>query len=250
MESKEKDYLNSLINEVKEIEKFVEGISVLGRNDSDETTRELIYFNDIDSWLNNVNYLTEQISDSAKIVLRILEVDKDKKHSFWGTENREAYYYNENIMFRLTILWDLLAQISNVVFKLNENVDDIHYKRFFDKYSNESKCTEPVYQVAKQVKDYLDEIEGEITENPWTGNHDYVNELRNSFTHRLNPHIVNFNNGIFRRPQNEKSGTTLPTHPLFELKRILEDYVQVYRFIFIIRNKYVKEFEGTSSNGK
>ncbi|MGE6719557.1 Cthe_2314 family HEPN domain-containing protein [Peribacillus frigoritolerans] len=241
MQKEEYKYLNSLIQEVKEIVPFNVGIFIMGNSNSDSLTKELIYLNDIDGWLRNLNYIIEQINKSGEMVLEILNKQEERTHSFWGIEDREAYYYIENIMFRLTILWDILAQLANDVFEVKEPIDGIHYKTFFIRHSKQSKSNEEIYIIAEEIKNYLDENEGDNTENPWKGNHKYVNNLRNSFTHRLNPHLVNFHNGIFNRKENEKSGITLPTSPLYELKRILEDYVQVYKFVLKIKNDYVKE---------
>ncbi|MFJ7512556.1 Cthe_2314 family HEPN domain-containing protein [Peribacillus simplex] len=241
MQQSEKEYLTSLIDKVNIIDKYNEGFYIMGKNSLDENMKTLVNFNDIDSWVDNLNYINVQVKNSAKTLFDILEKNKDIKHSFSGIENREAYYFTENIMFRVSILWDLLAQLTNTVFQLNENVDGIHHWAFFEKYAANSKRKEPFYTFTKSVYTYFQEIECSQDTNPWKGNFKFAKNLRNSFTHSLNPHIVNFNNGNFRRQGDKLKGANIPTSPLYETKRLLEDFVQAYDFIVDVRNNYVKQ---------
>ena len=241
MNEVEKRYLTSLIEKANVFEFFNDGMYIMGNLESDETTKGLVYLNDIDGWLRNINYLIEQINESANTVMNFIERENETKFSFWGTEHSEAFYYTENIMFRLTILWDLLAQLCNTVFKLNEEADCVSYKKFFKKYNDEKYEYNGLKEMAELVVSYISEEENdEKHTNPWNGNHTYVNNLRNSFTHRLNPHIVNFHNASFKKAGNEKDGMTFPVHPLYEIKRMLEDYNKAYIFISTVRKKVVK----------
>ncbi|HGE5804344.1 TPA: Cthe_2314 family HEPN domain-containing protein [Bacillus thuringiensis] len=241
MKQSEKEYLSSLVEKVGIIEKLNEGFYILGNSSLDENMKTLVNCNDVDSWIDNINYLNEQVKNSAKTLFGIIEKNKDTQHSFSGIENREAYYYTENIMFRISILWDLLAQLTNTVFQLNENVDEIHHWGFFEKYSANSRRNEPFYTFTNSVNTYFQENDCSHDKNPWKGNFRFAKNLRNSFTHSLNPHIVNFNNGNFNRQANKHNGTTLPTSPLYETKRLLEDFVQAYEFTVEVRNNYVNQ---------
>lgn len=240
MEIHEYEYLKSLVENVTEIGLINEGIFVMGSSKEDEGTKNLIYINDIDGWIRNINYLIKSINFSADTVLTLLKSKEIKSFSFWGDENREEYYYTENIMFRLVTMWDLLAQITNTALELQNRVDSIHYKAFFEKLSNENNLGKSFFELAKEIKEYIKDKEDDTSENPWKGNHNFVDNLRNSFTHRLNPHLVNFHNGLFKNDIS-KQNISIPVPPIYELKRLLEDYVQVYKFICKVLKHFIKD---------
>jgi Cthe_2314-like HEPN len=239
LKENEKKYFISLIDKVKSIDLIIEGFYVMGNENTDEKTKSLVYYNDVDSWIRNINYINEQVKGTAELLLKVLEKNKDVNPSFSGIENREAYYHIENIMFRVSILWDLLAQLTNATFRLNENVDEIQHRKFFTKYSANVRKKELIYPLAKSVDDYFEEDDCDQVKDPWKGNFKFSKNLRNSFTHSLNPHMVNFNNAKFKRGVNANKGSNLAMHPLYETKRILEDFISVYDFSVEVRKKYV-----------
>lgn len=165
MIEKEKLYLTSLLNEVNDYKKYTEGFYVFGNIDKNDSMRDLAFYGDLDSWLNNINYLNQQIKNTAKMVIDILEEKKDVEFDIRGTSHRDAYYYTENMMFRISILWDLLAQIFNKAFDLNEEVDEIHHYIFFQKYQAKSRRRFPYHELAKEIYDYFEE-EDSIQEGP------------------------------------------------------------------------------------
>lgn len=160
----------------------------------------------------------------------MIKENDNREYYFGDDRNKEVYYYTENIMFRLTALWDLLAQLCNSTFQLNEHSDSISYKSFFKKYSTFKK-NHSLNKLSKSVKYYINENDEDSSTDPWRGNHNYVNELRNSFTHRLNPHIFTFHNASFEKSKNENAGIIFPAPPIYEIKRILEDYSKVCKYI-------------------
>lgn len=232
MNEVENNYLSSLLDEVKVFELYNDELYFIAKSKVDKSFAKFKYVNDIDGWLRNINYLIEQINMSVSIVINLIEKNDNSKHYFRDDTNKKAFYYTENIMFRLTALWDLLAQLCNNVYQLNENSDSISYKSFFKKYSVDTlNKNASLNKLAKSVKDYINENDEDSFNNPWKGNHKYVNELRNSFTHRLNPHIFTFHNASFKKSENEEGGIIFPLPPIYEIKRMLEDYNEVYKYI-------------------
>lgn len=236
MGEKEKEYLNSLLNAVNDYEKYTENFYVYGNIDKNDSMKEIAFYGDLDSWLNNINYLNQQIKYTAEVVLGILEDKKDVEFDIYGTSHRDTYYYTENMMFRISILWDLLAQMFNSAFDLNAKIDEIHHYTFFQKYQAKSRRSYPYRELAKKVYDYFEEKDS-IQEGLWKGNFKYCKQLRNDFTHSLNPHIMNVNNGNFNNKN--KRGMNMAEHPLFELKRLLEDFTKVNYFISVLLSEHI-----------
>lgn len=136
-------------------------------------------------------------------------------------EENEAIYYTENAVFRTVILWDLLAQLYNVKYKLHINPEKIYYYNIFHNGS-QGKHPNPF---ADKVYSYLTEVEdNEYTyekNEMWKGNHKYINDYRNKMTHRNSPNVVAISNyDIVLRPPMR-----------YVLKRCIEDYVKASEFI-------------------
>lgn len=241
MKEFEREYFKSLISKVKSIDLIIEGIYIIGNKNADEKTNSLVYYNDVDSWLRNINYINEQVKITAGLLFEVLEKNNYVDSSFSESENKKAYYHIENIMFRISILWDLLAQLTNSVFQTNENIDKIQHWKFFSKYSESCRKKEVIYSFAKSVNNYFNENDYDQVQDIWKGNFKFCKNLRNSFAHSLNPHIVNFNNGKFKFDKKVNKGFNLAMHPLYETKRILEDFIRVNEFIIEIKEKYVKK---------
>lgn len=47
----------------------------------------------------------------------------------------DMFYYIENIIYRQITLWDLLAQFYNAHYDINQPIENINYKKFFNKHS-------------------------------------------------------------------------------------------------------------------
>lgn len=147
------------------------------------------------------------------------------------TENeKKALYYIENMIFRTITLWDMLAQLCNVFWKINRPIDKFYTVTFFHDYS-QGKNMKPF---AKDVYNYFSE-EDELKRNKecWKGNFEYTKEYRNKMTHRNSPNITILSNfGVNFRP---------PT--IFILKRVTEDYLKAIEFIMRILDDIFLEIE-------
>ena len=178
----------------------------------------------------------------------ICEVDKQIKYAFgqaisfnipetlegynpfskFSEEENIALYHTENIVYRVSILWDLLAQLCNVLYHTNLRVEQINYNRYFEKYSKGKNAIE----IVKEIKSYLNEADDfEVDTNPWKGNHAFLNSYRNQMTHRVSPSVSSISTlGIILRP---------PT--MYVLHRATEDYYMVSSFLCKLINIFLEE---------
>lgn len=139
-----------------------------------------------------------------------------------------ALYHVENIVFRVSILWDLLAQLCNVIYQTNVEVERVYYKKYFDKYSK----GESSIKIVQEIKSYIDETENSESDiNPWPGNHAFLNEYRNQMTHRVSPNITSIST----------LGITLRHPTMYVLYRAIEDYYKVSSFLCSLINSFLKE---------
>jgi len=237
-------YIVSLQDPIKEVDLVFPGISFALTTPNNNPKLQnmfslMCWQNDVDVWLKSINYIIRTINFSVTNALSLLQ---SKSELFWPyyEHNEELFYYNENIMFRLITLWDLVAQLTNTIFKTGVPVNKIQYKKYFRKYAN-SPVDGTLQFFSKEVNAYLNEIsefnqfeelKREDLTTPWVGNHMIINQIRNGFTHRINPHIMSVHNG----PINDDTSWNLPIPPINELKRLLEDYNMAYKYIFALRS--------------
>ena len=52
-----------------------------------------------------------------------------------GEDERIAIYHVENIVFRVSILWDMLAQLCNIIYQTKVDLKKLHCGRYFDAFS-------------------------------------------------------------------------------------------------------------------
>ena len=143
-------------------------------------------------------------------------------------EERYAYYYIENALFRTSSMWDLLAQFYRLFYKIEISKEKVYYKRIFNpdaEVSNKFKVK------AREINDYLNESDDTNCEGEWKGNHLFVNDIRNKMTHRNSPNIAVMSD----------YDVNFKHHPVFIIKRILEDYVTASKYIGEILDEIEKE---------
>lgn len=145
-----------------------------------------------------------------------------------NVQEREAFYHIENIVFRVSILWDLLAQLSNVIYKTKLDPGHIYYKKYFKEHSE----GENTFELAKSVNSYLNEEDSlEHESTPWSGNHAFLTDYRNQMTHRVHPNVSSIT----------KFGMTIRPPALYVLHRTIEDYYKVSGFLCGQINNYLEE---------
>lgn len=139
-----------------------------------------------------------------------------------------AMYHIENMVYRVSILWDLLAQLCNVIFHTELEASKINCNRYFDRFS----LGENSIEIAKEVRAYFDEEEDTAADiNPWPGNHAYLNEYRNQMTHRVTPSITTISS----------FGSTLRPPAMYLLHRVTEDYYKVSSFLCRLINEFLED---------
>jgi len=106
--------------------------------------------------------------------------------------------------------------------------NEVYYKKIFNpklSFSNNFK------DKAININNYLHQEDDASTDGEWKGNHKYTNKCRNKMTHRNSPNVSVISDYDF----NFKS------HPSFLIKRIIEDYVVVFKYISEILDEIEKQ---------
>lgn len=141
---------------------------------------------------------------------------------------RIAIYHTENIVFRVSVLWDLLAQLCNVIYHTGLETTAVYYNRYFKKYAS----GDDAFNIAKEVYAYLTEADDPNAEgNPGSGNHEFLNGFRNQMTHRVSPNVSSISS----------LGGTLRPPTLYVLHRAIEDYYKVSSFLCRLINQFLDE---------
>lgn len=236
MIKKEEKYLKNLISEVKYFDLFIKDINYMtpkGKKDL------LAIIQNIDSWLSKGNNLIFGINVSLNSAMNYdKDIDYDNYNPFKSDVNKNyTYYFIENAIYRISSLWDVLAQICNDFFECNKNIGDINADDFlkseFIKRCN--KYNELAEQTNKDITKYInEEISRDFSDEKhfWKGNHKYLRKIRNELIHRNDPHSITVLNSNKSNPKFE-----LPQIPMYELKIMTEDYIECYRFIKQLLNK-------------
>ncbi len=143
-------------------------------------------------------------------------------------EERLAFYYIENSLFRTSILWDMLAQLYRLFYNIQIPKEKVYYKRIF----NPSLDYSDNYKVkATEIYNYIDQDDDTNCEGEWKGNHTFSNNLRNKMMHRNSPNVAVMSD----------YDMNLKHHPAFQIKRIIEDYVVVSQYINQVLNEIENE---------
>ena len=148
----------------------------------------------------------------------------------WYSSDEEflAYYYLDNAIFRVSSLWDMLAQLYNIILDLGLDIHKINYGKFF-------KSKKDAFKEFKDISDYLDEP---IPENMdyeskeiWKGNHKYLHEYRNMQTHIKTKSLTGLSN----------LDINIKDHPIVILKRVTDEYYTICGFIQEALQKEIKD---------
>lgn len=143
-------------------------------------------------------------------------------------EEKLAYYYIENALFRTSSLWDMLAQLYCLFYDVKIPKNKIYYNKIFNP---DLQSSDKFKDKAININNYLQQEDDTSIDGEWKGNHQYTNKCRNKMTHRNSPNVTVMSDYNF----NFKS------HPSFLLKRITEDYVVVFKFIREILDEIEKQ---------
>lgn len=244
-EGKEK-YLKSLkINEIdlekisKDLKSMVEletlynaSIRFISIGQQTQFERNMAFMQDINTWLNNINSLIWSINISLNQAIEKIANNSKLFIPFRITnEDRISYYYLENAIIRLVSLWDSLAQLYNCFFRIQVPIHKITYSKFFqpnekerDRIKNKigDKNATFLFQLTSKIRHYITETDDTSTK-PWLGDHEYIKNIRNFFTHKTTPNDWSI--------LNSSEMNRMPDAPLYELERIFNDYSRLYCYI-------------------
>lgn len=201
---------------------------------------------EVKTLMDSIVYLDRQIKYSFLIAIEhgySQEIVENFKPHLPSTKRETAaYYYLENAIFRISSLWDLLAHIYNVFYEIEIPSNKINYNKFFrlqvdNQYRSSKRQIKQnllrIKALLSPITEYLNEKDNTLIDRRWEGNHSYLNSLRNQLAHRNAPGIPSCSNFSF----------SMKNHPIFMLKRAIEDYNTVSKFILEISTTILVEFE-------
>lgn len=230
-----REYLLELANSVVYIRdafhiSFGKGAFVFAAISKDVETRQ--YF-DVSAIYDSLCDIDSKIKCALNMALscNISESLQDY-HPLSQVKNEQflAMYHTENIVFRVSTLWDLLAQLCNVIYQTGLEPNKIHYWNFFKNHAKGNS----IIPICKEIMDYLEEKEDISADvNPWPGNHAYLNSFRNQMSHRPSPYITSIST----------LGITLRPPVMYVLHRAIEDYYKVSSFLCQLINSYLSDHE-------
>lgn len=142
-------------------------------------------------------------------------------------EELTATYYVENAIFRIEILWDLLAQLSNIKYRINKPVDKIYSEKFFKDLKKHTEASEFATRVCAYM--HLETV----NDSDEQGDYAFVREYRHKMTHRFSPNITSISNYALE--------VRLPVVVL--IKKITNEYKQVSLFIKDILADILKDYK-------
>ena len=128
----------------------------------------------------------------------------------------KAIYYTENAFYRVSMLWDLLAQLFNIKENLGISNDKIYAEQLFHNAQQGKNHN----SFAKKVYDYMKENDDYSTDS-LKGNYAFQKEYRDKMSHRYSPGISTISNYAI--------DIRMPA--IYSLYRITADYKQVSMFI-------------------
>lgn len=150
-------------------------------------------------------------------------------------EEKLAYYYIENALFRTSSLWDMLAQLYRLFYDIDIPKEKVYYKQIFNpinKHSDSFKTN------ATEIYRYIEQDDDTDCEGEWKGNHSFANDLRNKMTHRNSPNVAVMSD----------FDMNLKHHPIFQLKRVIEDYTVVSKYITEILDQIENDIINSSED--
>lgn len=183
----------------------------------------------VSSVYNTIIDLNNKIKYSFEMVAKYNPSEKLLDYSPFkepDDNEKEANYYIENMVYRTGVLWDMLAQLCNVFWKINKPIDKIYTSSFFHDYSQGGGGKEFAQDVYTYFKEE-DNIKGDM--ELWEGNHEYTKKYRNQMTHRNSPSVTTLSNFDMH----------LRAPSIFVLKRVTEDYLKANEFIKRILNEII-----------
>lgn len=205
--------------------KYIMGI--MGKNISINVKNYFIYNHFIES-INDLSIKTkESILKSIEYYQLVDETKFNPMNNILSNNENKACYYLENSLFREIILWDSLAQLYNLFFKLNLSIEQINYKRIIKNLS-QSNINKINFS---EIYDYINELNDMHDYNK--GIHKSIDDLRNIMTHRFSITITSMDEHYSLRVMPDT------------IYKIAKDYNTVHKYLSQIIELIIKEIENS-----
>ncbi len=242
--NREREELLNLINEFKVPNdnlyirinngKFVVGMVSSSKKDNNDIEKIYMY----NHFLQSTRDVFVKTKLSLIYAIAYCEKINPKDFNFLNNDlnNDEfmCYYYLEDALYRVEMLWDALAQIYNLYSNKNIDSKNIYYKGFFKELYKEKKYKE-IFNI-KSIYKYLTEKESK--DDISKGVHHYISNLRNVSTHRYSLSVTAISN-------NDKNGCHLRQAEPYLLYKICFDFNKVMYFVSEILERVVSESKET-----
>lgn len=139
--------------------------------------KEIIEYFKYNHFIESINDLANKTKYSiSKCIDGYLKLDVKEYNPIsnnFSNDEQSIYYYMENALFREIILWDSLAQLYNIYFKLKFDVKKVGYKNIIKVLVEKTEID------FKTLYSYINEPFYLQQNNIDLGIHSYVNDLRN-----------------------------------------------------------------------
>lgn len=242
----EKDCLNKLLEQSKldnydfnvyiNDDKILLYISNNIEEDDDETLGYIKISTKLIPYIETIKILCHEVRISLEVAIGILN-NMDYKWNPISSDKSKYdylfYYYINNAILRLSILWDNLAQIYNILYNIGEKSDKIYTKNFFE--TNKEKL--PKKQNISNILKYMNGQKLNIIdiENYDCECESYIllSKYRNQLTHRSHPNTFNPDYIDCKK----SFGRGLPKPPPLITKYTVEDF---YIFVYFY-NTFLEE---------
>lgn len=214
--------IRGILDKIKMFELFDNHVQIHVSNDcKDSMFKAMAKKQNTNAWFSKCNYIMYYIKRDFEQCLKLIEEDKNIFVGYRISEkDKEKFYLLENVEYRIFTLCDVLAQMYNELWNIENYIEKINHNFFFARKEILAKVIDE-YEDSKLQQFLLNEVK-EIDEYFKNDkNYKYIAEKRNSFTHRENPHDCVILNG-------SKKNIVID-HPLYELN----ECVNVFRWIYL-----------------
>lgn len=191
------------------------------------------------------NHFIESINDLSKktklsIKKCIDEYQKVDYNKFNPMNNNlsesehEAYYYMENALFREIMLWDSLAQLLNLYYGLDKDVNKVSYKSIIKELAKMDCKGIEIPKILSYINEPYDVTNADLNK----GIHDCICQLRHQMTHRYSIAITSLSENFSLRAMPDS------------IYKIAKDYNIVQKYLIQIIELIISEIDDNNAIDK
>lgn len=192
----------------------------------DNDVKNFFKYNHFIESINDLSYKTKCSIENCLQAYKKVNYNKFNPMNNIIDENEKmAYYFMENALFRQIILWDSLAQLYNLYFNLNIDIAKVSYKDVINKLSQFDNSKIDFQRLCSYICEIYDVKKSALD----IGIHDYICKLRNQMTHRFSISITSHSENFNLRAMPDT------------LYRIAKDYNTVQKYLIEIIDYIIKD---------